>query len=106
MKKRKRGAVVFVRESHLGERVGRRPCEIALAIVIQHLLETGARGPSLAEISITFTEGKIRIRASGRAWIIVEIFLIFRNSEVVQFAGEERVRVFELASRRRFRIGC
>ena len=98
MKKRLRGVVVFLRKRQHPEGISRRTGKLTVAVVINDLLEIYVRGPALAEQTVAFAQAKISVRPSGAARIIVEIFLIFWDGQVVHLAREKRVGVIELAS--------
>src|SRR5205823_4760566 len=48
------------------------------------------------EVSIAFAEREISIRPASASRVVVEILLIFRDCQVVQFASEQAVGVLEL----------
>ncbi len=104
MKERERGGIIFLCESHLGQGVGGRSGKVAFRIVVQHFLETGASAGGAIQISITFPERKISVRSSRTSRIIVQVFLIFRDGEIVKFTSEKRVCVIKLPPIRRFRF--
>ena len=52
----------------------------------------------MLKIAVTFAERKIGVSGARPATKIVEIFLIFRNREVVEFASKETVGVVDLAT--------
>src|SRR2546430_8266140 len=102
MKERKRRGIVLLRESRFSESVSGGSGEFAIAVVVQHFLEVCASAREAIEISIAFAQRKISVRPAGQARIIIEIFLIFWDRQIVKFAREKRVRVIELAAVRRF----
>src|SRR5437867_5345039 len=102
MKKRKRCGIVLLRESRLGESVSGGSGKFAVAVVVEHFLEVCASIRQAIEISIAFAQRKISVGPTGKPRIIIEIFLIFRDCQIVKFASEKRVRIIELAAVRRF----
>src|SRR5438093_7238942 len=102
MKERKRRGIVLLRESRLGESVSGGSGKFAVAVVVEHFLEVCASIRQAIEISIAFAQRKIGVGPAGKPRIIIEIFLIFRDCQIVKFASEKRVRIIELAAVRRF----
>src|SRR6266566_734348 len=96
MKKRKRRAIILFCERYFSESVRRRPCELAIAVIVKHLLEICASARSAIEISIAFAKREVSVRSAGTPRIIVEIFLIFRDRQIVELASEQAVSVLEL----------
>ena len=96
MKKRERVGIVFLGKGHFRQCVGCRPGKFALSVVIQDSLKIRPRRGGLVQIAVALPQREIRIRPSGRARIIVEVFLVFRNRKVVQLPSEERVGILEL----------
>src|SRR5713101_4062613 len=102
MKERKRRRIVLLRESRFSESVSGGSGEFAIAVVVQHFLEVCASAREAIEISIAFAQRKISVGPAGKPRIIIEIFLIFRDCQIVKFASKKRVRIIELAAVRRF----
>ena len=102
MKKRQRRGVVFICERHLRERECRWPGEFAVAVLGQHFLQIGTSIRIAMEVSITFAKREISIRPASASRVVVEILLIFRDRQVVQFASEQAVGVVELTLIRPF----
>src|SRR5215467_8674513 len=96
MKKRKRRRVILVCKRHLGESVCRGPCELAVAVVVQHFLEICASVRNAIEISIAFAKREVSVRTACASRIIVEILLIFRSRQIVKFASKQTVRIIQL----------
>src|SRR5882724_10486 len=96
MKQRKRRSVILVCECHLSERVRRGPGEFTVAIIIQHSLQICASARNAIEISIAFPKREISIRPPGTSRIIIQVFLVFRDRQVIKFASEQAVGVLEL----------
>src|SRR6266436_3818509 len=96
MEKRTCGSVIFFCERHLGKSIGCGSGEFAIAVVGEHFLQIRASARNAMEVSIAFAEREVSVRPLGAARIIVEIFLIFRSSQVVKLASEQAVRVIEL----------
>src|SRR5207302_7358275 len=105
MKERERLRVVFLSEGHFREGVGGWSGEFAFAVIVQDSLEISSRAGGLVEIPIALAQRKIGVRATRCAGIIVEIFLIFRNCEIVEFSGEKCVGVLDLSLFRLFAFG-
>src|SRR4030095_6068071 len=70
--------------------------------IAQHFLEVCPSARWTIEISIAFAQRKIGVGPPGIPRVIVEIFLIFRDRQIVKLASEKRVRVIELATSGRF----
>ena len=102
MKKRERRGVVFICERHLRERECRWPGEFAVAVLGEHFLQIGTSIRIAMEVSITFAKREISIRPASASRVVVEILLIFRDRQVVQFASEQAVGVVELTLIRPF----
>src|SRR5260370_13634718 len=102
MKERKRRGIVLLRESRLRKGVTGGPGKFAVAVVVEHFLEVCASTRQAIEISIAFAQRKIGVGPAGKPRIIIEIFLIFRDCQIVKFASKKRVRIIELAAVRRF----
>src|SRR5207249_9826026 len=98
MKERKGRGVILFFKRHLSQSVCSGACKFAVAIIAQHFLEVCASARWAIEISIAFAQRKTGIGLPGTPWVVVEIFLIFRDRQIVQFASEERVRIIELAA--------
>src|SRR5437762_13983641 len=96
MKQRKRRAIILFCERYFSESIRRRPCELAIAVIVKHLLEICASDRGAIEISIALTEREVSVRSARAHRIIVEIFLIFRDRQIVKLASEQAVRVIEL----------
>ena len=97
MKKRLRGVVVFLRKCQHPEGISGRTGKFTIAVVVDDLLEIYVRGSALTQQTVAFAQTKISVRPSGATRIVTEIFLIFRNSQVVHLAREKGVGVLELA---------
>src|SRR5689334_9539568 len=97
MKERQRSSVILLGKRHFGQRVGRGTGKLAVAIVVQHPLEIGPRVRRLIQVSITLAEREIGVWSTRSAGIIVEIFLVFGNCQVIELAGEKSIGVLELA---------
>src|SRR5205823_13704586 len=93
MKERKRRGIVLLRESRFSESVSGGSGEFAVAVVVQHFLEVCASAREAIEISIAFAQRKISVRPAGKPRIIIEIFLIFRDRQIVKLARKKRVGV-------------
>src|SRR6266508_5768175 len=104
MKERKGRGIILVRESHLSESVRGRTGKFAITVVAQHLLKVSSSARRALEISIAFAQRKIGVGPPGRPRVIVQIFLIFRDRQIVQLASEKRVRIIELAAIGRFAV--
>src|SRR5258708_25358288 len=98
MKKRKRRSVTFVCERHFGESVCRRSGEFAVAVIVEHFLQICASTRSAIKISIAFSKREVSVRPTRTPRIIIQIFLIFRDRQVVQLASEQGVGVIELTT--------
>src|SRR5947207_10307385 len=96
MKKRKRRAIILFCERYFSESVRRRPCELAIAVIVKHFLEICASARSAIEISIAFAKREVSVRTACASRIIVEILLIFRSRQIVKFASEQTVCVLKL----------
>src|SRR4030095_230622 len=97
MKQRKCRGVALFGKGHLGERVRSRRGEFAISEIIQNFLQICACIGDSIEISITLTEREVSIRPTGTSGIILEVFLVFRNGQIVKLASEQSVGVFKLA---------
>src|SRR5215469_14200391 len=102
MKQRKSTSIILLRERRLSQSIRRRSGKIAVTVIAQHFLEIYPGGRQAIEISIAFAERKISVCATGTTRIVIEIFLIFRDCQVVKFASEQRVGIIELAAVRGF----
>src|SRR6267378_2324196 len=102
MKERKRRGVILFGKRHFGKRVRRGSSELAVTIVIEHSLEICASARNAIEISIAFAKREVSVRPARTSRIIVEIFLIFRNRQIVKLASKQRICVLELATVGRF----
>src|SRR6266704_983238 len=96
MKERKGRGIILLLESHLSQSVCGRSGKFAIAIIAQHSLEVCPCARWAIEISIAFAQRKIGVGSPGIPRVIVEIFLIFRDRQIVKFASEKRVRIIEL----------
>ena len=102
MKERKGRGIIFLFESHLSESVCGGSGKFAIAIIAQHSLEVCPSARWAIEISIAFAQRKIGVGPSRIPRVVVQIFLIFRDRQIVKFASEKRVRIIELAAIGRF----
>src|SRR5437867_2068775 len=98
MEKRARRGVIFISKRHFPECVRSRAGKLALRIIAQDFLETAACVRSAMQIAITLAEREIGVGAARAAAEIVEVLLVFRNSEVVKLASEEAVGVIDLTA--------
>src|SRR5262245_40173862 len=106
MKKRERSRVVFICECHLSECECRWTGEFAVAILGEHFLQIGSRIRVAMEISIAFTKREISVRPTRAPRVVVEILLIFRDCEIVQFASKQAIGVLELTLISSFSFAC
>src|SRR5919106_1217718 len=106
MKERKGSGIILLLEGHLRESICGGAGKFAIAIIAQHFLEVCASARWAIEISMAFAQRKISICPPGIPGIIVEIFLIFRDRQIIKFASEKRVCVIELAAIGRFAFCC
>src|SRR5438477_13116370 len=102
MKQRQRPRVIFLHKQNFRGAISRRPGELALAIIIEHALETRARRATAIERAVAFAQIKISARASRSPGILAEKFFVFRRRQVVKLPREKRVGVIELTAVRRF----
>ena len=102
MEKRKRRSIIFLRKSHLGQRVRSGSGKLTVAIIAEDLLKICPSARWAIQISIAFANRKISVRPAGATRIIVKILLIFGNGEIVELASEKRVGIVELTAVRRF----
>src|SRR5439155_17048521 len=102
MKERKGRGIVLLCKRRLSESVSGGSGKFTIAVVVQYFLEVCASARQAIEISIAFGQRKISVGPAGKPRIIIEIFLIFRDRQIVKFASEKRVRIIELAAVRRF----
>src|SRR5262245_28678338 len=100
MKERMRGSVILGRERHFCERICRRAGKFAVAIVVEHILETCPSAPAAPEISVASDQRETGVCTTCAPGIIVEIFLIFGDRQIVKLASEHAVRVIKLT------LGC
>ncbi len=112
MKQRQRACKIFLGEKDLRDAIGGGPREFAVAIIIEDALETGARRGALVQRPITFREIKVSARTPRGARELAQEFFIFRRGEIVNFPGEQSVRIIQLPAvrgvglcRRAFRVG-
>ena len=96
MKERKRRGVIFFGEGRFGKRVRRGSGEFAVTVVVEHFLKISASVGKAIEISIAFAKREIGVRPARTSRIIVQIFLVFRDRQIVKLASEQAVGVFEL----------
>src|SRR5437762_6271291 len=96
MKERKRRGVILICKRDLSEGVGRRSGKLAVAVIIQHFLQICPGARDAIEISIAFAKREVSVRPAGPSRIIVQIFLVFRNRQIVKLASEQAVGVLEL----------
>ena len=96
MKERKRGGVILVCERHFSKSVCRGSGELGVAIIIHHLLQICAGAGNAIQISIAFAQREIGVCPARTPWKIIEILLIFRSSQIVEFASEQTVCVLKL----------
>src|SRR5213078_438105 len=73
MKERERRGVVFICERHFRERECRRPGKFAVAVIVEHFLQVGASIRVAMQVSIAFTERKVRVRPARPPRIVLEI---------------------------------
>src|SRR6266446_2998707 len=98
MKKREGGGIILLRKGRLGQNVGGRARKFTVGVVVEDLLETLSRSARAIQRAVTFTEKEIDAGAATCDGIFVQIFLVLRNGEIVEFAQEKRVRIIELAT--------
>src|SRR6266536_4902884 len=96
MKERKRRGVIFFGERHLGKRVRRGSGELAVAIVVEHFLKIRASARNAIEISIALAKREVSVRPARTSRIILQVFLVFRNRQIVKFPSKQAVGVLEL----------
>src|SRR6266566_4378806 len=104
MKERKGRSIILPGKSHLSKSVCGRSGKFAVVIIAQYFLEVRASAGWLVEISIALAKREVDIRPARASRVIVEIFLIFRERQIIEFASEKRVCVIELATVGRFAI--
>ena len=88
MKERKGRGIILLRESHLRESICSRTGKFAIAIVAEHFLEICPSARRTLQISIAFAKRKIGVGPPGIPRVIVQIFLIFRDRQIVKSASE------------------
>src|SRR5947207_15774991 len=98
MEKRARRGVLFISKRHFPERVRGRAGKFALRVIAQDFLETGARIRGAMQVAITLAEREGGVRAARAAAEIIEVFLVFWNSEIVKLASEEAIGVIDLTA--------
>src|ERR1700731_1281108 len=98
MKKRQGGSIILLRKGRLCQNVGGGPRKFTVVVVVEDLLETLARGAGAIQRAVTFAEKEIDAGAARSGRILVQIFFVLRNGEIVEFALEQPVRVSELAT--------
>src|SRR6266436_406384 len=96
MKERKRRGVILICKRDLCEGVARGSGELTVAIIVEHFLQICASARDAIEISIAFAEREVRIRPPRAPRIILQVFLVFRNRQIVKLASEQAVSVIEL----------
>ena len=96
MKERKRRGVIFFGEGRFGKRVRRCSGEFAVTVVVEHFLKISTSVGKAIEISIAFAKREIGVRLARTSRIIVQIFLVFRDRQIVKLASKQAVGVFEL----------
>src|SRR2546430_10053900 len=96
MKERKRRCVILICKRDLSEGVGRRSGELAVAVIIEHFLQICPSARNAIEISIALAKREVSVRPARTSRIILQVFLVFRNRQVVEFASEQAVSVLEL----------
>src|SRR5437867_1525601 len=96
MKERKRRGVILICKRDLSEGVGRRSGELAVAVIIEHFLQICPSARDAIEISIAFAKREVSVRPAGTSRIILQVFLVFRNRQIVKLASEQAVGVLEL----------
>src|SRR5207244_7811420 len=104
MKERKRRRVILFCERQLGESIRRGASELAIAVVVKHFLEICASAGNAIEISIAFAKREVSVRPARTSRIVLEIFLVFRHRQIVEFASEQAVSVIELTLIRSLRF--
>jgi hypothetical protein len=102
MKERKGRGIILLREGHLSESVRGGTGKFAIPIIAQHFLEVCPSARWALKISIAFAQRKIGVGSPRIPRVIVQIFLIFRDRQIVKFTSEKRVRIIELAAIGRF----
>src|SRR6266498_4598471 len=96
MKERKRPGVILFGEGHFGKRVRRGAGELAVAIVVEHFLKIRASAGNAIEISIALAKREVSVRPARTSRIILQVFLVFRNRQIVKFPSKQAVGVLEL----------
>src|SRR3989442_6937130 len=96
MKERKRRGVILICKRHLCEGVRRGSGELAVAIVVEHFLQICASARDAIEVSIAFAKREVSVRPARTSRIILQVFLVFRNRQIVKLPSEQAVRVIEL----------
>src|SRR5438093_13087879 len=96
MNKRKRSCVVLFGECHFCKRVRRGSGELAVAIVVEHFLKIRASARNAIEISIALAKLEVSVRPARTSRIILQVFLVFRNRQIVKLASEQAVGVLQL----------
>src|SRR6266542_5602630 len=96
MKERKRPSVILFGERHFGKRVRRGSGELAVAIVVEHFLKIRASAGNALEISIALAKREVSVRPARTSRIILQVFLVFRNRQIVKFPSKQAVGVLEL----------
>src|SRR5437870_13573449 len=96
MKERKRRRVILFCERQLGESIRRGASELAIAVVVKHFLKIRASAGNAIEISIALAKREVSVRPARTSRIILQVFLVFRNRQIVKLASEQAVGVLEL----------
>src|SRR2546429_8743916 len=96
MKERKRRGVILICNRDHSEGVGRRSGELAVAVIIEHFLQICPSARDAIEISIAFAKREVSVRSARTSRIILQVFLVFRNRQIVKLASEQAIGVLEL----------
>src|SRR5207237_3732753 len=91
VKQRQRARKILLSKQDLRDAVGGGSGELAVAVVVEHALETRARRGSFIQRPITFGQIKISARTARRARVLAQEFLVFRCGEIVKLAGKKPV---------------